>query len=342
MKVQPACNRRPETGDFPCRNTTPQAQRRDVSWCGSLWQASRCTRTLHRRPDCSAATRGRIRSPLRVQPHAAARSLARGRIGKSPGATTLGTRRKEHEFSLTYLLHWLWALVALTLLGASPPGSVQSPGARNTSTRSRGNAPNGQKIVIDLSRRESFTLLAVNADPDDVRVTDVQVKHLPSTYHLTPRQGDVRLGHSVDIVLEKPSNVRIRLSLVKRGRQLALRVSPQIVFGPGDTVELTYSRIERTARTLHRRLKDQRQRLSTLAREQRSLEIWLVSPANKPLQTVKTVRMRLKILEQELQAQQRQLPVMVSRCVVLGQIADFAHQLHKRTEIHFQARAAVK
>jgi len=50
----------------------------------------------------------------------------------------------------------------------------------------------------------------------------------------------------------------------------------------------------------------------------------------------------LKILEQELQAQQRQLPLMASHCIVLGQIADFARQIHKRTEIHFQARTGAK
>ncbi len=226
---------------------------------------------------------------------------------------------------LSIALSSCWPASAGTMVRAGPV-----PGNRTEAPRGQ-----GTRVLIDLSKKETFVPLQINADRKDVEIANIQVKSLPSPHHLAPREGVVQYGEPVDIILKEPSGVRIRLSLVTRGDELALRVSPQVVLQGGETIELTQNRIERTGRSLQRRVKDLHQRLVALASARRRLKTWLISPGNKPLAAVKTARMRLKVLEQEIQLQQLELPVVQNQWLALQRIAEFAGQLDEQTEIRF-------
>ncbi len=190
-------------------------------------------------------------------------------------------------------------------------------------------------VSIDLSKKEMFVPLDVNADVADIRIANIQAHQLPAPYQLAPHDGVVAHGEPVDILLKEPAGVRIRLSLVTREGEPTLRVSPQFVVSGGEITELSSQRIERVARSLGRRVADLRKRLGTLSRTKRRLQNWLIAPGNKPLDVVKSVRARLKIIDQEIKAQQCELPVVQSHCLALQRVADLAAELHRETEIRF-------
>ena len=216
----------------------------------------------------------------------------------------------------------LWCSVRLVATSLEPDDRVAS----------------SEKTLLDLSKRETFITLAVNADPQDVQITDVKVSDLPTTYRLMPASGIARLGTPLDIQLEKPENVRIRLAVVKRGKELALRVSPQIVFGRNDSIELTQDRITRSARKLHRQIKNLNQQLSALSRERQALDFWLASPGNKPLVAVESAHLRIKLLDQAIKTRRRDIPMAQSQCLALGQAAEFVKTLHKNVEIRYSVK----
>lgn len=219
-------------------------------------------------------------------------------------------------------LAW-WLLGAGAPLHAQPRRSVSESGAA------------AREVVLDLSKKEVFVRLSVNADPEEVVVSDVQVDNLPTEHRLVPDSGMVRLGRSLDIRLQEPDNVRIRLSVVRRGDGVGLRVSPQIVLGTKRAIELTQDRIKRAARNLSRHAKHLSQQLGALVRQRRALNHWLIAPGNKPLETVEAVQMRLKILGSTIKRKKQHIPIVQRQCVMVGQAAKFVDKLHDTVKIRY-------
>lgn len=230
---------------------------------------------------------------------------------------------------LAFVTGFAWGLMAgeNSLYGdeGAPAGGQSSP---------------SRTVVLDLSKKELYVRLSINADPEEVAITDVRIDNLPSEHALLPASGEARLGRPLDIRLKEPSNIRIRLSVVKRGKKVALRVSPQIMLGRNRTVELTQNRVTRTARNANRYLKQLNQQLASLARERRALNVWLAAPGNKPLETVKTVHMRLKILNQTIKNGKRDIPAVKRQCAAIGRAATFVRELHESVKIRYVVRVS--
>ena len=117
-----------------------------------------------------------------------------------------------------------------------------------------------------------------------------------------------------------------------------LRVSPQIVFGRNDSIELTQDRITRSARKLHRQIKSLNQQLLALSRERQALDIWLASPGNKPLAVVESAHLRIKLLDQAIKTRRRDIPMAQSHFLALGRAAAFVKSLHKNVEVRFSVK----
>lgn len=245
----------------------------------------------------------------------------------------LGNRNRG-RFAAAFLTCMMLAvsLAALNAGAASP--TAPSPATPIHLAASRKSV--AERVVVDLSRKETYVPLAVNADPEDVRITDIRMKDLPVSYRVVPAQGTVQLGQPVDIEMEAPGPIRIRVAVVRRGNELALRVSPQIVLSPSEILDLNQDRVSRAARAFRRRVKDLNQRLVALAREREAIQTWLASPGNKPLSEVKVARARLRIVSQELQAQQNAIPIARSHYEALEQVATFVQQLHNSAELHYR------
>jgi hypothetical protein len=191
------------------------------------------------------------------------------------------------------------------------------------------------KVLIELTRKDTFVTLPVAANAADTCVTLVRVDSLPSRHRLVPASGIARVGQSVDIVLDKSPDVRIRLSVVTRGNELAVKVSPLIGFERGVPVDFTLDRIQRTVWSLQRRVKELQRRISALRKEYQLVDTWLATPGNKPLDLVKAAHLRQKLLQRELLACQRDLPFVQKRYAALCKIAELAQQIHGATVIHF-------
>jgi len=230
-------------------------------------------------------------------------------------------------------LAWLVVLALAVLAGLSA-----SPTALGTQIDQGDTATDEQSILLDLSRKDTFVTLPLITDPQQVEIANVEVRELPSDHELVPASAVARLGQPLDIQLKEPRNVRIRLAVVKRGNEVALKVSPQIVLGRENAIELTRDRVTRTARNLQRRIKNLNQQLSAMARERERLHIWMLTPGNKPLAAVKIVRARMKLLDRAIRARQRDVPVTQSQCAALAQAGAFVEQLHKNVEIHYEVK----
>lgn len=209
-------------------------------------------------------------------------------------------------------------------------------GLAGTHASSRRLPAQTERTRLDLTKKETYVLLSINADPRDVRITNVRVSELPTPHQLVPDSGEAWLGRPLDIQLKAPGNVRIRLAVVKRGHELAVRISPQIVLGKSNTIELTQNRLTRAARNLQRRIKHLNSQLAALSSERKALDVWLITPGNKPLKSVKMAHMRLKILADLIKARQREVPLVQQQCQALAQAAEFVRQLHQNVEIEFQ------
>jgi hypothetical protein len=196
-------------------------------------------------------------------------------------------------------------------------------------------APAGStyRVLVDLSKKDTFVSIPGSAEA--TRLLYVKADRLPSPYRLVPAEGIVRFGQWVDIVLEKSPDVRIRLSIVTRGQELAARISPLIGVERGDPVEFTHDRIKRTLWSLQRRVKDLEGQMSAARQAYQRIDTWLATPGNKPLELHKAARLRQKILEQQLVACQQELPAVERRYAAIRAIIELAGKIHATTEIRF-------
>ncbi|MFO7906617.1 MAG: hypothetical protein ACQESR_01990 [Planctomycetota bacterium] len=257
---------------------------------------------------------------------------------KGPGQVCAKRKRARMDrFSASTFGHWMTVLAFVIGL-AWGLVSDGTPLYAEEDASAGGQSSPFRKVALDLSKKEVYARLSVNADPEDVVVTDVRVDDLPSEHVLVPESGNVRLGRPLDIRLEEPSHVRIRLSVVKRGKNVALRVSPQVILGQNRAVELTQDRVARAARNVNRYLKHLKQKLAALGRERRALNLWLAAPGNKPLETVETVHMRLKILNQTIKSGKRDIPAAKRQCAAIEHAAAFVRKLHDTVKIRYAVR----
>ena len=207
----------------------------------------------------------------------------------------------------TRCVAWLAALVLVARIVLAEP--IPRESATTTGTE--------HKIVVELTRKDTFVTLADTANIADACVTLVRVDGLPSRYRLVPASGIVCTGQSVDIVLDKSPDVRIRLSMVTRGNELAVKVSPLIGLERGVPVDFTLERVQRTVWSLQRRVKELQRRVSASRKEYQLIDTWLATPGNKPLDLVKAAHLRQKLLQQEVLASQRDLPFVQKRFAAL-------------------------
>ncbi len=243
-----------------------------------------------------------------------------------------GARADGWRLRATRRVAWLAALALVARIVLAAPISGESATTKGLE----------YKIVVELTRKDTFVALADTANIADARVTLLRVDGLPSRYRLVPSSGIVCAGKSVDIVMDKYPDVRIRLSMVTRGKELAVRVSPLIGLERGTPVDFTLERVQRTVWSLQRSVKELQRRVSASRKEYQVIDTWLATPGNKPLDLVKAAHLRQKLLQQEVLASQRELPFVQKRFAALSKTAGLAQQIHGVTVIRFTVGPPVR
>ena len=220
---------------------------------------------------------------------------------------------------------WLVALLVVARIALAE--GVHRDAALATGTEYR--------ILLELTRKDTFVTIPAAANASATQVTLERVDYLPSRYRLVPASGIVCAGQSVDIVLDKTPDVRIRLSLVTRGNELAVKVSPLIGLERRVPVDFTLERVQRTVWSLQRRVKELQRRAAASRKEFQRIDTWLATPGNKPLDLVKAAHLQQKLLQRDILACQSDLPFMQKRYAALCKIAELAQQIHGATVIRF-------
>lgn len=195
------------------------------------------------------------------------------------------------------------------------------------------------RVILDLTRRETFVTLSAGGAEQGIEVEVREVIRAPSSYRLVPPDGVVRAGVSVDIVFDEAPNTCIRVALVTRGKDLAIRIAPLVSADKAGAVEFTIDRIRRSASLFQRRVRTYQKRIATMRQSYRDIENWLATPGNKPLDLVKSVRLRQKLLHRELVAHERALPHLQARYQVLQELAHLADRVHLTTLIHLRSKS---
>ena len=195
------------------------------------------------------------------------------------------------------------------------------------------------RVVLDLTRKETFVTLAAGRAESGVQVEIRDVIRAPSKYRLEPPEGVVRVGKPVDIVFDGTPNMCIRVSLVTRGKDLAVKIAPLASADKAGTVEFTIDRIRRSAGLFQRRVRTYQKQIAQMRKEYHDIETWLAIPGNKPLDVVKSVRARQKLLYRELVAQERALPNLEARYEVVQELAELADRIHLTTMIHLRSKS---
>lgn len=265
------------------------------------------------------------------------------RWGVARAAASVVTSERGHVgYRVRVIIMIVTGLLTSLATSWAPPAESASQREPTRSASRKGASQHSERVLVDLSRKDTYVLLPVHADHEDVRITDIHVLNLPAEHRLVPASGTARRGEPVDIQLEHPPQVRIRMAVVRRGLDLALRISPQIVLGSGEIIDLSQDRITRAGRSLRRRVNDLNHRLVALARERDTLHLWLSSPANKPLSDVKAARARLKVLDHEIQAHQSLVPLVHHQCEAVRQVAEFIREVHGAAEIRYRVSMAAQ
>lgn len=193
------------------------------------------------------------------------------------------------------------------------------------------------RVVLDLTRKETLVTLASGRAETGVEVEIREVLRTPSKHRLIPPEGIVRVGKPVDIVFDDTPNLCIRVALVTRGKDLAIKIAPLASAEKAGAVEFTIDRIRRSAGLFQRRVRTYQKQIAQMRQEYRDIETWLAIPGNKPLDVVKSVRARQKLLYRELVAQERALPSLEARYQVVQELARLADRMHLTTMIHLRS-----
>jgi hypothetical protein len=151
---------------------------------------------------------------------------------------------------------------------------------------------------------------------------------------LEPSDGVIGLGRPVDIVLTQYPGVRIRLSLVTRGKNAALKVAPQIDVGQGETTDFSQRRLELARLSLRKDANKLDEQLSAARYEAAAIQNWLASPVVKPLQSRRERTTRLQVLKQMIPALEQRMSYAQTRADVLVRLSQLAEQIHDTASIH--------
>lgn len=193
------------------------------------------------------------------------------------------------------------------------------------------------RVILDLSRNETFVTLPAGRSQQGVEAEIREVIRAPSKYRLVPPDGIVRVGKPVDIVFDDTPNMCIRVAMVTRGKDLAVKIAPLASAEKAGEVEFTIDRIRRSVGLFQRRVRTYQKQIAKMRQEYRDIETWLAIPGNKPLDVVKSVRARQKLLHRELIAYERALPSVEARYQVVQELAQLADRMHLTTVIHLRS-----
>ncbi len=196
------------------------------------------------------------------------------------------------------------------------------------------------RVPLDLTQQATFVMLPGGLGPAHTTLRDLQVHRAPSTCRLYPADGVVRYGRRVDILLDEKLDVRIRVSLVTRGDQLAVKIAPLVGVAAGNPLDFTADRLRRSRWSLQRRVKDLQREIASARREQQRITHYLETPGNKPLDLYKAARQRHKNLERQIAAALQELPAIRARCGIYGDLMKLADDTHATAEIRFTVHAA--
>ncbi len=194
------------------------------------------------------------------------------------------------------------------------------------------------RVPLDLTQPDAYVVLPAGFVPTHTSVRDIQVHRGPSSCRIYPADGVVRYGRRVDILLDERLDVRIRVSLVTRGDQLAVRIAPLIGAAAGNPLDFTADRLRRAYGALQRRVRDLQREIAAIRREQARITDWLETPGNKPLDSYKAARQRLKHLQRQIAAALQELPAIRARCALHGELIALADRTHETTEVSFTVR----
>lgn len=226
----------------------------------------------------------------------------------------------------------IW-LAGCSLLAVCHPAL---PGDRT----SRTDPATAYRVTLDLTQADAYVALPTGSVAARTTVRGLQVHGGPSPARMYPADGVVRHGRRVDILLDEKLDVRIRVSLVTRGDQLAVRIAPLVGAATGSPVEFTSDRLRRSCWSLQRRVRDLQREVAAIRREQQRAAQWLEAPGSKPLDLYKIVRQRYRNLERQLAAALQELPVIHARAAIYVELIELADRIHATTEISFTVHAA--
>ncbi len=232
----------------------------------------------------------------------------------------------------TRCVAWLAALVLVARIVLAEPISRESA----TTTRTE------HKIVVELTRKDTFVTLADTANIADTCVTLVRVDGLPFRYRLVPASGIVCTGQSVDIVLDKSPDVRIRLSMVTRGKERAVKVSPLIGLSEAYRSTSRWNVSSGQSGRCSDESRNCRDRSQHRGRSTSSS-----TPGWRRLVTSRSTWSRPPTFDKnscssEVLASQRELPFVQKRFTALCKTAELAQQIHGVTVIRFTVGPPVR
>ncbi len=191
------------------------------------------------------------------------------------------------------------------------------------------------RITLDLTQSDAYVALPPGSVAARTTVRGLQVHGGPSSGRMYPADGVVRHGRRVDMLLDEKLDVRIRVSLVTRGDQVAVRITPLVGVAAGNPVDFTADRLRRSCWSLQRCVRDLQREIAAIRREQQRVAEWLEMPGNKSLEAYKIVRQRSKNLERRLAAALQELPAIRARCAVYAALMELADRIHATMEISF-------
>ena len=239
------------------------------------------------------------------------------------------------------------------LPGSPKPSLPNNPGLPETAPATRNEsgparaaptfAETPKTVVLDVERSAMHVLLMENGEGKDVQTQVKGLTNLSTSYTLSPSDGIVRLGSSVDVVLSQYAGVKIRLSMDKKGQAVDLEVAPEIETEQGKTSDFSKSRLDNAKRALMKKYTALGKQLAAAQSDALMLQNAMTRPAAAPVRHAQ--RQRYSVLtSQTIPALQSQVTYVQSRADVLQQLSMLAKQIHEKAELNLvvQVRDAEK
>ncbi len=227
------------------------------------------------------------------------------------------------------------------ITGTVPP-TPQGPAPSNTplaSPSSPSSTETQEAIVLDLERSVMHIPLAENGATKMVQAQIQSIAKLGTAYDLQPANGTIGIGKPVDIVLTQYAGVKIHVSMHTKGKNVELKVTPEIETGPGKTSDFSKRTLDSAGRSLQKDTVAVNKQLVAAQTEALAIQNWLVSPVPKAI-TVRSARtQRLNLLTtQTIPALQNQMAYVQRRADVLQQLSLLVKQIHKKASLNLAVR----